>query len=394
MRLRHQLAVHAPIPLQAVGSAVAGVFRRNLHARRELEDLLRDNYRARDVVLCGSGTQALQIAIEAARAELGANLDSIIALPAFSCFDVASAAVGARASVALYDLEPESLSPSLASLEEALDAGARIVVVAPLYGIPVDWQRIERLASSHGALLIEDAAQGHGTSYRGAPLGALGAISTLSFGRGKGWTGGSGGAVLFRGFENRVAPLPDAGSVEALESAVALIAQWGLGRPALYPLPRAVPGLSLGETVFHEPRRPSAMSPSAASAILASCAQAGREAEVRRANATWLGEQLAMHPSLRKVAMAPSEAIPGYLRFPVLAPHGVDGFGKQPTVLGIAPSYPKPLASLSSLAPLIVGAREFPGATRLAAELVTLPVHSLLTTSDRDALAARIRAHG
>ena len=217
--------------------------------------MLRREYSADEVLLCGSGTQGLQLAIQCARDEIGRQV--AVALPAFSCFDVASAAIGAGGPVILYDLDPPSLSPDLESLDRALAAGARIVVVAPLYGVPVDWDAVEDLASTYGAMLIEDAAQGHGATHRRRPLGSLGEISTLSFGRGKGWTGGSGGAVLFRRGRRaaRTVGLSGSGAGSSLKTAMVLAAQWALGRPSVYGLPRRLP-LELGETVYHEPRAP------------------------------------------------------------------------------------------------------------------------------------------
>ena len=77
------------------------------------------------------------------------------------------------------------------SVRRALQQGARVIVVSPLYGLPIEWEELSRLASEFGAEIIEDAAQGHGAAWRGRPLGTLGQISILSFGRGKGWTGGA-----------------------------------------------------------------------------------------------------------------------------------------------------------------------------------------------------------
>ena len=378
------------MPIRAAWSALR-VFGRGTNGRDALASLLAASYAASEALLCGSGTQALQIAIEIARTKVGH--DSIVALPAFSCFDVASAAVGAGGPVTLYDLDPRTLSPDLLSLQRALDRGARIVVVAPLYGLPVDWDAVAPLALASGAILIEDAAQGHGAEYRGEPLGTLGDISTMSFGRGKGWTGGSGGAVLLRRGIHSSEALEATTRTRALSSGLALVAQWALGRPALYGLPRSAPGLSLGETVYHEPRRPESMSESAAVAILQSREAATREVEVRRANARWLRDRVGEQPLLMEVTSPAPDSTPGYLRFPVLGRSGVLGFGVGAARLGIAPSYPRPLGDLVSLAPNVVGERQFPGAEQLTRELITLPVHSLLTDRDRSMLADRIRSY-
>ena len=389
--VRHQLPVFSPVPLSAVGVALAGSLGLRRGARRELTSLLAREYSADRVVLCGSGTEALCLAIQSAQRVV--SPDAIVALPAFTCFDVATAAIGAKARVTFYDVDANSLSPDLTSLDRAIDDGARIVVVSPLYGIPVDWARLEQLASTRGAILIEDAAQGHGASYRGVRLGGLGKVSTLSFGRGKGWTGGGGGALLLRGHAAEVAGRFDLAARAPIVSAVLLGAQWALGRPSLYGLPQSVPGLALGETVFHPPRRAVEISNSAAAAILASESAALNESEIRRENGAWFERQLATHSTLRPVVSSSVEGIPGYLRFPLLAPRGIAGFGDDARLLGIAPSYPHPLCRLAPLAGSVVAVREYPGAERLSSQLLTLPVHSRLSAADRTAIAERLRAH-
>src|SRR5690606_9338949 len=283
--MRHQPPVHSPIPLRAL---LGGVVRRGSRgaAHLRLTELLAREYDATGVVLCGSGTQALQLALRAALARVGRPCD--VALPAFSCYDVAAAAVAVGRPLRFYDLDPGTLAPEPNSFDRVLRDGARIAVVSPLYGIPVPWDALEATAARHGAVLIEDAAQGHGAAWRGRPLGAMGEISVLSFGRGKGWTGGAGGAVLFRG---------DSGA-EAAEfcrsllgahpgggAHTAVVAQWALGRPRLYGIPASLPFLGLGETRYRDAGPPVPMDAAVAARILASRAAADEEAAARRRNA-------------------------------------------------------------------------------------------------------------
>ena len=106
-----------------------------------LERLLSSRYGAHGVRLVDSGTHAVEAALRVA-AHL-ADEPVIVALPAYTCFDVATAAVGADARIALYDVNPGTLGPDLESLDMALVGGARVVVVSPLYGIPVNWDEID-----------------------------------------------------------------------------------------------------------------------------------------------------------------------------------------------------------------------------------------------------------
>src|SRR5690606_29581560 len=180
----------------------------------------------------------------------------------------------------------------------------RSVVLAPLYGIPIDWSAAAELAGRYGATVIEDAAQGHGAYWRGRPLGSLGTLAVLSFGRAKGWTGGRGGALLLRPDAD-----PDLAAAFALragdrsgdavgptsDAAVFLVAlaQCALARPAFYALPYALPGLHLGRTVYRDPEPPRPMPLAAAAILEATCDDAAAEAAARRRNAGRYLEALA-----------------------------------------------------------------------------------------------------
>src|SRR5207237_8893759 len=141
--------------------------------------------------LTGSGTTALTAAL------IGVLKDrpGAVALPAYGCYDLATAADGANAPVLLYDLDPHTLAPDLPQLRDALRQGASAVVVVHFYGHPVDLGEVKRLAAERGALVIEDAAQAAGAKLDGRPVGTQSSLAVLSFGRGKGLTGGSGGAL-------------------------------------------------------------------------------------------------------------------------------------------------------------------------------------------------------
>jgi len=380
MAIRHQLAVYSPIPIGAPMRGVAAALRLTKDPRPALIDLLRREFRASEVLLVGSGTQALHVAIENAVKPF-AGAERTVALPAFSCFDVASAAIGANVSAALYDLDSDTLGPDLESLERVLAAGARVAVIAPLYGMPVDWQSLEALAIRYGATLIEDSAQGHGATWRGQPLGALGEVSTLSFGRGKGWTGGRGGAVLERA--SSVSSTVPPSVRQEIDSVIGLFAQWTLGRPAVYGIPHSIPALGLGETTFHPPVQPTAMPRAAAAAVLRATEPSRREAEYRRENARWFLERIPR--SERTTPIRPTDdSVPGYLRLPLLVAGGIGGMedASRALALGVAQSYPE---SLVELAPRPTGPeRAWPGADRLSRDLVTLPTHSRLTAVERD----------
>lgn len=386
IRLAHQLPVHSPLP----PAAFLGALRRPAGSSPllELTRLLADRFEARRVVLTGSGTQALNLAIRLATQKVRSRA---VGLPGFCCYDIASAAVGADAEIALYDIDPVTLTPDLDSVERVLQStGARVLVVAHLYGYGVDWDRLQDLASRYGTLLIEDSAQGHGGLWRGRPLGSLGGLSIMSFGRGKGWTGSGGGALLLRGGweDTRVPELTRVGADWKVVAGAA--AHWALGRPSLYGLPTSFPWLGLGETRYHEPEEPVGMRPVSAAIALKTLHASDLEALNRRKFAARLREDLRDHANIAATEPLPA-ATPGYLRFPVRLPRGLTSFPDERSALraGVGRSYPTPLDALPQVVERLAVPSEIPGAEALARELVTLPVHSLLSVeSFRELLKA------
>lgn len=382
---RHLPPAHSPLRARALAAGVAALAGEDRAPR--VRDLVERDWGARDVLLTASGTDALVLAL---RASAVSKAGAPVALPAYGCYDLATAAAGADARVVLYDVDPETLAPEPRSLARALAAGPSALVVAHLYGVPVDVSALAAEVARAGALLIEDAAQGAGAAVGGRPAGALADVAVLSFGRGKGMTGGGGGALLASAAGQMIvrhARLRVAEPRTGWSELGAAAAQWMLGAPPLYALPAALPWLRLGETVYHPPRLPRRMSGASAGVLAAGWERARREPALRRRNAARL--LAALFAAGLRVPRVPSGATAGWLRLPVLLEG--DDAARARTVdarrLGIAPGYPRALCDLDVLRPRVVNADDaFPGARRLASSLVTLPTHSLLREPDFRAL--------
>jgi dTDP-4-amino-4,6-dideoxygalactose transaminase len=351
-------------------------------AAQRVGDLIQQRYSPRGLLLTNSGTGALTLALKGVH-DLRPGP---VALPAYSCFDVVTAAAGARVEVRLYDLDPATLAPDPESLGRCLREGVTAVVVAPLYGVPIEMGPIEEAASEHGAIVIEDAAQGSGAELGERPLGCRGSLGVLSFGRGKGVTGGAGGGLMANdemGQEVLAEVADHAGRARrGLHELIIAMAQWTLSRPSLYALPQSLPFLHLGETVYRAPERVRELA-RAAAAILARTWEASRaEADTRRTHGERLLARLEQVSSVRTIR-SPAGSRPGYLRLPVILPDSarekIDGARR----LGIMPGYPKPLSELGELAPLSPDfGSSFETASELASRLVTLPTHGQLREPD------------
>jgi hypothetical protein len=342
-------------------------------------EVLRTRYGACDALLTDSGTSALILALRAIVPPGGT-----IAYPGYSCIDLTAAAVGAGIRVRLYDLDPITLSPDLDSVKKAIDRGVNAIVVAHLYGYPADVGAVQDLARQHGIPVIEDSAQGAGGTLRGMRLGSIGDISILSFGRGKGATTGSGGAILVRtpalgGWVRRIRDQLGTGRRGGRELA-ALAAQWLLSRPLLYRLPASVPALKLGEMVYHPPRRPRAMAASAAAMLASVLRMDDAEIEVRRARAGKLLSEI--NGSGRLVPIrAVAGGSSGFLRLPVTDMIG-DLTARAP--LGVLRGYPLTLDQHEQLQPMLApGERAGKGSVQLRDRLFTLPTHSRVAARDQ-----------
>lgn len=310
-----------------------------------------------------------------------------ILLPAYSCYDLVTAAMGARVAVAWYDLDPATLQPDLESLDSALIRETAGVVIVHHYGVPVNLERVTARWAGLPTrpLLIEDAAQASGGTWKGRPLGAHGDFGILSFGRGKGLTGGGGGALL-AGSERAAALMDDVRSSlkpadSGVPSLVSTTAQWLLARPWLYRIPASLPFLQLGETVFHPPHESRQMSAVQVAVLSRTIDLVDREIAIRRGN----GARLLEAAGSLGIAV-PQDGEAGYLRFPVLPAAPMQW--PRSRELGVMPGYPVPLPELRGSPYEEVPA---PGAATLAARLLTFPVHSKLTPTDLDRMVGLLR---
>ncbi|MEX2552967.1 MAG: DegT/DnrJ/EryC1/StrS family aminotransferase [Actinomycetota bacterium] len=393
--MRMQLPAYSPVEPTALVGALVDMLRGSGGQTSRLSEYLATRFDASKVVLTGSGTQALQLALTAtARGDGGLGDNRLVALPAYSCYDVVTAAVGAGVRATFYDIEPATLTPNRESVTEVLRQGAGVVVAGNLYGFPLDWGWLIEECGRVGAVLIEDAAQGLGSGWRGKSSGSFGDYSILSFGRGKGWTAGEGGALLIRGAYDEI-HVPSTTRV-GISAWAALWGLWLMGRPALYRFPTMVPGLGLGETRYRPPGRIEKMAPLVAALTYQLAATAARNVEIRRAWAVRWTELFAEHKdATRQWALcAPTEeAECGYLRYPgcLRSERERESFLLRGRRYGVASGYPKSLPALPQSRRIVAGHHmDTTGAEVLARTLVTLPTHPRMTEHDLRSLAAKL----
>jgi dTDP-4-amino-4,6-dideoxygalactose transaminase len=145
---------------------------------RLLEEELAAYTRARRAVGCGSGSDALLLALLAL--DVGAG-DEVVTTP-FTFFATAGAIARTGARPVFADIEPRTYNVDPARVEAALTGRTRAVMPVHLYGQCADMDDIMRACRARGAHVIEDAAQAVGADdAQGRRAGSIGAVGCFSF---------------------------------------------------------------------------------------------------------------------------------------------------------------------------------------------------------------------
>lgn len=132
---------------------------------------------AKHGVAVNSGTSALHLALLAAGIQPG---DEVITVP--FTFYATVAAIGYVGAVPVYvDIDAATFNIDPAKIEAAITGRTRAILLVHLYGQCADMDAILKIARRHNLIVIEDAAQAHGAEYRGRRAGSIGDIGCFSF---------------------------------------------------------------------------------------------------------------------------------------------------------------------------------------------------------------------
>ena len=145
----------------------------------------------RHCLATNSGTAALHIALAAAPVSPG---DEVI-VPALSFIATAQAVLHQGATPVFADVEDDTYTIDPKHVASLLTARTRAIVAVHLHGLPADMDALSNVAPE-GVVLIEDAAQAHGATYHGRPVGALGAMAAFSLNSTKNLPAGEGGLFV------------------------------------------------------------------------------------------------------------------------------------------------------------------------------------------------------
>ena len=158
---------------------------------KAFEDVFATRHAVRHAVAFANGTVALAGIYTA----LGIGPGDEVIVPSMTFISTATSVRHVGAHPVFAEVVEDTFNLDPADVEARLTSRTRAIVAVHYGGQPADMEELSTIARAAGVELIEDAAQAHGASYRGCPVGGLGRAAMFSFTPTKNVTTGEGGIV-------------------------------------------------------------------------------------------------------------------------------------------------------------------------------------------------------
>ena len=152
--------------------------------KEKLEKELAEYVGVKNCVSCGNGTDALVLALKA----WGIGAGDAVFVPDHTFFSSAESVAFVGATPVFADVHEDTFNVDVESMERCIQAvikegklKPKAMVVVDLFGLPADYDKVLALAEKYGLYVLEDCAQGFGSTYHGKKAGTFGHIATTSF---------------------------------------------------------------------------------------------------------------------------------------------------------------------------------------------------------------------
>ncbi len=165
---------------------------------KRCHEWIEQRFGAQKALLTTSGTTALEMA--AILSGVGPG-DEVI-LPSFTFSSTATAFQMVGATLVFVDVRPDTMNIDESKIEAAITDRTKVVVPVHYAGVACEMDTIMEIARRHNLVVVEDAAQGVMSTYKGRALGTIGDFGCYSFHETKNYSMGEGGAVLIRDAEH------------------------------------------------------------------------------------------------------------------------------------------------------------------------------------------------
>jgi hypothetical protein len=362
------------------------LFTGKISLTRSINDFFPDHH----VYLFNNAKSALHIVLSAISSLTGKNT---VAMSAYTCPDVATAAIDADCHIRLFDIQKENLQPEPASVLNTIrneDTGA--IILSNLYGYP-DILSIDR---PKGLYVIHDACQSF-LNFCGSGNISISneEITICSFGRGKAFSAAGGGMLLIpkndieskklyfsnihKAVEAAYRSLPFESGKDAFSYIIKLFVQSIFERPCLFWIFCHLPGTGIGTTKVKMNSPCLRANKATITGIFSSLQHIeNRLGEIRTSISLY--RKMNLHPTLESV-------LP--VRVPVLLSHQKRTELADSTSCiikyGIRFSYPDLICNYPQIKPFIVSSgsdSNYRGAYDVSRSIVTLPLHKYVTQED------------
>lgn len=155
---------------------------------------MEERFNANKVLLTTSCTHALEMAAILADIKPG---DEVI-MPSYTFVSTADAFVQRGATIVFVDIRPDTMNIDENLIEDAITDKTKAIVVVHYAGVSCEMDTITDIAKRHNLFVVEDAAQGVMSTYKGKVLGTIGDFGCYSFHETKNYSMGEGGAILIK----------------------------------------------------------------------------------------------------------------------------------------------------------------------------------------------------
>ncbi len=385
----------APIPLGNILRACFSTFGAPCNPSITFETELEVFFETKYCFLVSSGKAALTLILTALKNLYPERKEVLI--PAFTCYSVPAAIKKAGLIVKLCDMAPCSLDINKDHLQEIISADWQekkllCVLVTHLFGCPANFPSIKKIVGSE-IPIIEDAAQAMGEELSGKKLGTFGDAGFFSLGRGKALSTMEGGVIITNRDDlgkiigTLMESLPGYSQIATIKLAIKALLTNMLQKPLMYGLPKALPFLRLGETIYEEN-----FSLNKFSSFQRKLARNWRERlkthqKARIENIKFWQDRLP-NTLLRACREYTNSSM---IRLPLLAGshqerNCLEGLSGQ-AGLGIMPGYPTLIHKIPEIAHEF-SAQQYPHANYICERLFTIPVHELVTDEDKKQIAS------
>lgn len=310
----------------------------------------------RPTVAVNSGTAGLHLGLLATGVGPG---DEVI-VPSFTFAATGNSVALTGATPVFVDIEPHTFTLDPAAVEAAITVRTKGIMPVHLYGHPARMRELAEIAQKHGVALYEDAAQAHGASLDGRPVGTFGQFAMFSLYPTKNMTSGEGGMITTED--------------EHIARNARLLRNQGMERQ----YENEVVGFNARMTDIH------------AAIGRVQLTKVDAWTRTRQENAAFLDANLS------GVTVPPvcNGAVHVYHQYTIRVAEDRDGFVKalrEEHAVGSGVYYPIPNHRLPSLAHYAPGV-DLPETERAAREVVSLPVHPSLSASDLDRIVNAVNA--